>query len=448
VIGPFRPLSLRARLTAIGVLGFAGALAIGGIVLYGSLTYFVDRTLKNDGTATAREVATLVNEDRLPDPIPVSGTQVVQVLDDRNRVVSASVNGDRLTALLVPEEVSRANAGETVTIPGSRAGLAVPLRVVTATARDQGAKRTVVVAQEYGALSHSRAVLRKALLVTDPLVLLAVGLIAWWVIGRTLRPVEALRSAADRVSGTGQDTLLPVPDSHDEIRDLAVTLNSMLERLASSRAQQRAFVADAAHELRSPFASMLTQLEVAHRLGERSELTEGLLAEVIRVSGLVEDLLLLARSEAAPPPVLAPFEIRPLLDELARRNAEARVPVVVGAGARTAVATGNVDEVRRVLANLVDNAVRHASRRVELEVSSDGRWVQVSVSDDGPGIAEGDRGRVFERFTRLDDARDRDTGGSGLGLAIAQDLARRSGGSVSLRDNPGGGLRAELRLPR
>ena len=140
--------------------------------------------------------------------------------------------------------------------------------------------------------------LGRSLLVTYPLLLAVLAVIAWWVIGRTLGPVEGLRAGAARISGTGRDERLPVPDTADEIHALAVTLNDMLDRLATSRERQRTFVADAAHELRSPLASMRTQLEVAQRLGEGGELADDLLADVQRLSRMVEDLLLLARAGA------------------------------------------------------------------------------------------------------------------------------------------------------
>jgi signal transduction histidine kinase len=333
----WRRLSLRARLIVIGVLGVATALAIGSIALYGVLTLVSYRTLDQAGTATAEEVATLVDQGRLPDPIPVTGGQIVQVVDSRGRVVSASVNADRLTALLLPREVATALTGAPLEVPGSRVGLTSALRVVAVRA----GPRTVLVAQQTQDIRHSQQILKVTLLCTYPLLLAALALIAWRVVGATLRPVEALRSTAERISGTGQDARLPVPSSGDEIHALAVTLNSMLDRLAASRARQRSFVADAAHELRSPLASMQTQLDVAHRLGEGTPVTEDLRAEVLRMSRLVEDLLVLARLDADSRPTAtpSPVRLRPLVLDVAGRFEGARVPVSTS-GVRPAVARG------------------------------------------------------------------------------------------------------------
>ena len=443
-------LSLRARLIVVGVLGVATALAFGSVALYEVLTVAGARTLDASARATGAEVASLVRQHRLPDPIPVTGSQVVQVVDGRNRVVSASVNADRLTALLSPAQLRAAASGSAVEVPGSRLGLSAPLRAKAWPVDVPGGRQTVVVAQQVGDIQHSQNVLKVALLVTYPLLLLALAAIAWRVVGAALRPVEALRSSAERISDAEQDARLPVPPSSDEVHALAVTLNSMLDRLADARARQRAFVADAAHELRSPLASMRTQLDVSRRLEGPTRVTDDLLADVQRLSVLVEDLLLLARLDAAgsgadPVPATA---VAPLVAEVSRRYATARVPVTAsGTGPGRADVAVRADDLRRALVNLLDNAVRHARTAVQVGLRADGPLVVVEVSDDGTGIPAADRDRVFERFTRLDDARDRDAGGSGLGLAIVRQIAQRSGGDIHLDEAPGGGLRARLVLP-
>ena len=449
VVGRWQRVGLRARLLLVGLLGVAVALAVGSLALYAVLGVASFATLDRSADATATEVADLVQRGRLPDPIPVTGSQVVQVLDPGNRVASASVNGDRLTALLLPHELRAALAGEHPEVSGSRAGLDSPLRVTAVrTTSETGAARTVVVAQELEDVRHSQRILGLTLLATYPLLLAVLGLIAWRVIGATLRPVETLRSAADRISGTGQDVRLPVAGTRDEVRALAETLNSMLDRLATSRARQRAFVADAAHELRSPLASMSAQLEIAERLGEAPTATPDLQAEVRRMTALVEDLLVLARADAVrrPDRPVEPVGLAPLLTAVAERYADARVPVTLEPDVG-GVVLARAEELRRVLANLVDNAVRHARTSVRLGARPDDRSVVLEVADDGTGIPSEDRERVFERFTRLDEARGRDAGGNGLGLPIVRELVHRSGGTVTLEESASGGLAAVVRLP-
>ncbi len=445
-------LGLRARLLLVGVLGVAAALAVGSVALYAVLTVVSYDTLDDAGRATAHEVVTLVEQGRLSDPVPVTGSQVVQVVDGRNRVVSASVNADRLTALLLPSEIREA-LDHPVVVPGSRVGVTTPLRVTAQAVRPAGgARRFVLVAQQFDAVVHSQRILAITLLVTYPLLLAALVLIAWRVVGSALRPVEALRATAEGISGSGAEGRLPVPPTRDEIHALAVTLNSMLDRLGASRRRERTFLADAAHELRSPLASMRTQLEVAQHLGESTALTEDLRADVSRMTGLVEGLLALARMDAdqAQRPDRRPVDVTSVARTVAERHASSRVPVVVRAAddAVTAVALSDHDDLQRVLGNLVDNAVRHAAGEVEVSVRVDGRSVVVAVADDGAGIPATERDRVFERFTRLDEARDRDAGGSGLGLAIVSELVARLGGRVRLGDAEQGGLVAEVELPR
>lgn len=425
------------------------ALALGSLVLYAVLTFTLNRNLDDGAFASARAVAAMVGDDAVPNPLPVSGSQVVQVVDGSGAVVSASMTADRLTPLLRPPELAKALAGERIPIPGARAGLSGTLRAIAVPSGPTSAAPSVIVAVPVSDIEQSQRILRNTLLIAYPPLVAIMALIAWRMIGSALRPVETLRSGAARISGSDQDERLAVPETADEIRALALTLNDMLDRLATSRGRQRAFVADAAHELRSPLASMRTQLEVAQRLGESSELTADLLADVARLSTLVEDLLLLARAgnDAVNPPARESVDVTALLVATAERYSGSRVPVSVAKG-QPVYANVNSEELRRALSNLVDNAVRHAGSKVVLEAHAAGGSAVLTVVDDGPGIPAEDRDRVFERFARLDDARDRDAGGTGLGLAIVKELLRRSDSSIELQDPPTGqGLSATLHLP-
>ena len=217
------------------------------------LTVTVNGAVDDGAFASARAVAAMVDNNTVPDPLPVSGSQVVQVVDGSGAVVRASVSADRLTPLLRSAELAKALAGERISVPGARAGLAGTLRVIAVRAGTASARSSIIVAVPVNEIEQSQRVLRNTLLVTYPPLVLIMALIAWRVIGWTLRPVEVLRSGAARISGSDQDERLVVPESADEIRALAVTLNDMLDRLAAARRRQRAFVADSAHELRSPW---------------------------------------------------------------------------------------------------------------------------------------------------------------------------------------------------
>lgn len=456
--GRWARLGLRPRLLVVSVVGVAVALLAGGLLLYAVMTAALNRAVEGEARATAREVAALVDAGRLPESLPVTGAQVVQVLDDQYRVVAGSPMADRLTPLVSGEELEGLTGDGSITVPGRRTGLSGDLQVAAVEAGPAADRVTVVAALPTADLETSQRLLGRLLLVFFPLFLAALAAIVWRVSGSALRPVEELREGAERIGSggagaSGPAERLPVPPTRDEVAALASTLNGMLDRLAGAQERQRAFVADAAHELRSPLASMRTQLEVADRLGEGGDLPVDLLPEVERLSALVEDLLVLARAgdQAARRP-LDDVDVSGLLEEVAGRYAAARVPVRVTpppapVPAEPLVVRAVRDELFRAVGNLVENAVRHADAVVRLSASARTGEVAVVVTDDGHGIPEDERERVFDRFARLDEARDRDSGGTGLGLAITRELVRRAGGSVRLED-AAPGVRAVVTLPR
>ncbi|MER5876777.1 HAMP domain-containing sensor histidine kinase [Streptomyces sp. NPDC001910] len=282
-----------------------------------------------------------------------------------------------------------------------------------------------------------------SMLIGLPLLLGTVAAVTWRVTRRALRPVEGIRGEMAAITRS-QDLArrVPVPDSHDEVARLARTTNETLSALEESVERQRRFVADASHELRSPIASLRTQLEVGAAHPELLDVA-GAVEDTVRLQRLAADLLLLARLDAGERPADGRFD----LGALAAEEAERRTGISVTAEDGVQV-PGSRGQVARVLANLLDNARRHARDRVEVRVRADGRWAELSVADDGDGVPAGQRERVFERFVRLDDARSRDDGGAGLGLAIARDVAVRHGGTLTLGEAPSGGALFVLRLPR
>lgn len=443
---------------AVGLIGVASALAAGGLIMDLVLTRALDRSVEGAARAAAVEVAALTTQGRLPEPLPATGAQVVQVLDGTGGVLAASVGGDRLTPLVTPEERGRLVAGQAVTVPGTRAALGGSLRVVGVRARSaEGGEVLVIAGRPTDDIDVSRSVVRILLVVLLPLALVVMAVVAWRIIGAVLRPVEDLRAGAERIGAdadTGREagrSRLAVPPTRDEIAALATTLNGMLDRLAESGARQRAFVADSAHELRSPLASLRTQLEVAARLGEDGVAPSELLPEVERLARLVEDLLTLARAGEGAAPRRQPVRVGEVLREAAARVGSARVPVRVADVDHDLTALASPDDLERVLTNLVDNGVRHARTEVVLAgVAEDGpgdERVRITVTDDGAGIPPDQRERVFDRFARLDEARARDSGGTGLGLSIARALVHRGGGQIAMQDaDPG--LRVVVHLPR
>ncbi|HEY8545208.1 MAG TPA: HAMP domain-containing sensor histidine kinase [Acidimicrobiales bacterium] len=284
-----------------------------------------------------------------------------------------------------------------------------------------------------------------------------VGVVAaasWWLAGRALRPVEAIRAEAEAIGGDTIDRRLPEPPGDDEIARLARTMNDMLGRLEDSAQRQRQFVSDASHELRSPVAAIRTDLEVALHEGDRADwptVARAVLAEESRLERLLGDLLVLASDDEAASlgPRAEPVDLADLAAEEAGRGR--RVPVrfdrPADAGGDAYVVLGVASRLERALANLVDNAARHADSTVRLSVARRGDRVRLVVDDDGPGVPAIDRERIFERFARLDASRARDRGGAGLGLAVVRSIATRHGGYVWADAGPLGGARFTIELP-
>ena len=270
------------------------------------------------------------------------------------------------------------------------------------------------------------------------------------LVRRSLRSVEAIRAQVADISAHDLSGRVPVPAHRDEIAALASTMNDMLGRVESGQAAQRRFVGDASHELRNPLATIISAVEVGltHPELSQAQLARDLvLPEAQRMQALIDDLLLLARSDERG--VLLRRDDVDLDDLAAHEVARLQQQGVraVRADLSPVRVVGDPQALGRVLRNLADNAVRHARSLVEVAV-----WVQdgsgcLSVADDGPGIPAADRTRVFERFVRLDTDRSRAGGGSGLGLAIVAEIVAAHGGRVTVGERHGGGTVVTVYLP-
>jgi signal transduction histidine kinase len=308
---------------------------------------------------------------------------------------------------------------------------------------------TVVAASPLGGVESSISTLKRVLWIGLPFLVALVGAIAWFVTGRALRPVDAMRADVDAITAKTIDRRLPEPASGDELARLAHTMNSMLDRLERASVKQRQFVSDASHELRSPVAAMRAELEVGLRAGGEADwprIAGDVLAEEARLELLIDDLLLLAAADEQGVASAQPARVD--LGALIRTDAaRARaVPVSVDLPESLTV-HGVADRLARVFANLLDNAARFASTSVAVTAEHADEAVVVHVDDDGPGIPADDRERVFERFTRLDGSRARPAGGAGLGLALARAIVERHYGSITAGESPLGGARLTVTLP-
>jgi signal transduction histidine kinase len=441
--------SLRLRLTVAGVSLAAAIFAIGGAVTITLYSRSLTLSVQHHTEQTATAIASQVTGQWLPDPIPMPtdpDVPRVQVLDARGSVVTGdpSSAGEpamyRLPAGLTRQQVTIGR----LALMGGASATVYAVRVET-----PGGPETVVAAMS---LSGVAARVTEAAGATAGIcagALVVVGVVAWLTAGRVLRPVERMRNRATAITASGDPSGRLPRSGTDELSKLAETLNGMLASIDGSVERQRRFVADAAHELRTPLAGLTAALEIAQRHPgtARDELVGELLAGHRRLSRTLNDLLVLAALDGRAQEKMMPVDLAGVMTDCSRRS----VPEGVCLHAVTlqrAVVLGSESQLSRMVSNLVDNALRYTHGKVDLSVTVSPRWACVSVADDGPGVPEPDRERVWERFVRLDDGRSETSGGSGLGLAIVREIAVAHGGETSVGEtSPGRGAEFVIRLP-
>ena len=446
LIAALRRLPIRLRLTFVftGVIALVLA-ALGGF-LYLHFRSGLDASLNQELRTRAAELTSLVpaagTSSGARPPLRESGENFAQILDGQGRVIAASVGFER--PLLASAEIARATRGALLIERHEHARLfAIPV--------GRGAAIVVVgvsLAQYEGALETLGA----ALLVGGPLALLVASLAAYGFAVAAMRPVESMRRRAAVISSGDVGARLPLPESIDEIYRLGSTLNEMLARLEEGFAHERAFVADASHELRMPLTVLKAELEVALSEHPASSAMRDVLVsaaeETDRVIALAEDLLVLAGADRSRLSLeLRAVSLAGVLDQVrdsySQAAARAQRSLVVDADGTRLHA--DPARLQQALANLVDNALRHGAGAIALTARTAVGTVEIHVTDQGPGFPADFVTVAFERFTRADRARGR--GGSGLGLAIVEAIARAHGGEAHAANRPGGGADVWLTLP-
>jgi signal transduction histidine kinase len=385
---------VRVRTTAIAMVTVVAVLCLAGF----AAARFFRQELVSQVDDRLREAGDFVEQARADDvPLPgeAAPDDFVQVVSPDGEVTYASPLLDGRPPVVTPgdaeiQEVETEDFGA--------------LRVITI---DFGGGSTLLLGQDLNEVDDAVDSLVRVLLIGLPLLAAGLGIVVWWIVGRTLRPVE------------------------------------------EAFARERRLVADASHELRSPLAGVraLLETEPDDPLERRQNRAEAL-AALSRLETASEDLLTLARSDRGAMEGTA----RPVdLDEIVLRQVELLEPTeAVEIGTET-VSGGQVlgreADLERLVENLLTNALRHARSRIDVSVTEADGSVELVVGDDGPGVPVPDRERVFERFTRLDDARSAEHGGAGLGLSIVQAVAVAHGGSVAVEDAAAGGAAFHVRLP-
>ncbi|EUA76493.1 HAMP domain protein [Mycobacteroides abscessus subsp. bolletii 103] len=435
--------ALVAAVVVLASLVVVGSASV--VLLYRSMCADVDDAANSRALAVAERLKK-EPPDELESVLLATDQRIVavQVIDARGRIVrhsDSAPNGPLISWR--GNNFRNSQVGVSATADDD-------IRVAALTADGRKGRYTVLVGGGIEPIESMTSTVATMLTITAPVVAVVAAGVTYLLVRRSLRSVDAIRSRVSEISASDLSERVPVPDRADEISALAATMNKMLERIEAGHTAQRRFVGDASHELRSPLATVISALEIAQshpEVFDKTLVQTALLPEAHRMQSLVEDLLLLARADEHGLPMRrTEIDLDDLAStEVARLKRETSLQV---SGNLAAVkVTGDALGLARVLRNLADNAARHARTTVSIAVSADADSTCLQVCDDGPGIPVTERGRVFERFVRLDADRSRHGGGSGLGLAIVAEIVAAHKGTVDISDRTGGGTVMTVRLP-
>lgn len=440
--------SLRRRVLFASALALVAVLALGVLGFTLALQRILTNAATDAATLQAAQIAAVVDAGEYSPraavtELPAQGS-LIQLIDHTGAVVvasEASIARKPLTNLRPP-------AGPSVT--GAAAAVAdehdTHVLAVRGIRDESGATFSLVVATPLDTESRTVRTATALLVVAAALLAIALLVLIHRIIGSALQPVDRIGRQVAAISRAGSSERVTVPDSRDEIAELARTMNAMLDRMARADAATRQFVSDASHELRSPLATLRATLETAPERAEAQDRAL-MLAETLRMQHLVEDLLTLAKADDHG---LSLRRDEVDLDDLVA--AEVRRLRALGPGpvALTLVAArviGDADRLTQVLRNVADNALRHTRGGIRIGMAIVGGDVRVDIDNNSDPIPAEQQESVFDRFTRLDESRQRDSGGSGLGLSIARTLARAHGGTLVAGTAPDGWCRFTLTLP-
>jgi two-component system OmpR family sensor kinase len=442
---PFRHLSVRARLAMLAATGAMVVLTVGALLLYRSLSTELSTAITDELAIRVDDLAAGVGGDATSPPSAFVIAQAV----DHDGAVLAPIGSD---PVLTGAELTMASTGEVV-VDREVPGIGEDARLLARPISGSGADVVVGVAATSSApLVHARERLASVLVIAGPILAAAVGALAWVLAGAALRPVHRMTSEAATISGAAPGRRLAQPEGGDEIAELGRTLNAMLGRIERTIAHERAFIDDAAHELRTPLAVLRGELELAALdSGDAEAMARSLasaLEETDRLTAIANGLLTLARADAGQlVPGAETADLLEVADEVVR-SLPHRDGIAVEVQGDPVTVQSDPEWIRTILTNLVTNADRYARSRVLVTIRAVGPMGRASVTDDGPGFTPELLPFVFDRFARGGDARPR--GGAGLGLAIVSTLTEALGGTVRARNGGalGGALvRVEIPLP-
>jgi signal transduction histidine kinase len=444
------PGTVRARVTAVAGLALTAAVVLGLVVMYWLQLKSADSTIEGQ----LRTYATQIEQSAaggtfprtLPAPVLVPAAQAQVLAPDGTVLAGYPLNLAHLPALYTLPPGSTTAARQPA---ADRAGLASDLWVYGERVTAGGHPVTIITITGTYLRSQINQTFARLLIIGVPVLLVLACGTVWLVVGRALRPVEQIRGAVTAITSADLSQRVPEPGTDDEIGRLARTMNDMLARLDEAAARQRRFVADASHELRSPLTAIRTGLEVGLAHPDHApwpQIASRAVRQAQRLEQLIAQLLVLAKAEAHRLAARRqPVDLAALLADLRAATPAPGISIDLSVPSGTTTA-GNPEDLSRMFRNLLDNAVRHARHRVLVTAAAGPHGVVVQIADDGPGIPEEERERVFGRFVRLDASREQASGSAGLGLAIAREIAAAHGATIVLTEAPGGGTQAVVTM--
>ena len=453
------PLPIRLRIALASAISMAIVLLITGLIVYQRMSSELNASIDRSLRARAGDIGALVQQAdtglrdaaAVAQPAADTRTNAAQIVSRAGRVIDATPPFTR-TSLIGGSLLARANSG-TVLTSIALAGEDTPMRVLATPIVAQDQQLVIVVAASLEQRDDALAKLLSQLMLVAPFGLLLAGASGWVIASGALRPVNEIRRAADTISRAQLDQRIPRGPRRDELGSLTDTLNAMLDRLADAARREQRFIADAAHELRSPLATLRAELELSRRRRRDrralEQVLDSALGETERLCRLADDLLLLARAEQGVLQLQTESVVVPeLLEAVARRFAA--TAALYGRTVRTADTQGplviRADRLRleQAVGNLVDNALRHGLGPVTLSATNDHAAIAIRIEDDGGGLPDSIAASAFRPFTR---GPGMSAGtGSGLGLAIASEIARAHGGRITARRHAAGFV-MELAIP-
>lgn len=427
--------TIRFRITAIAAIAVAIVLTLVAIVLVTLVRQELFTNLDNSLAQRADTYQTSFQEEDDDDLSVLLNSndedRAAQLVDATGTVIAATPN---LTQSPPLDDRPRTDGSTFIRTANIATLEDDAYRVLSRAVETDTGPAALHVAQNVDDLHDTIRNLIVALTITVPLVIATLAGLVWWLVGKTLLPVELIRREADDISGADLQRRLPVPDHADEIARLATTMNQMLDRIDHAGRRQRQFVADASHELRTPLTRIRTELEVDLNqpdLADTTATNATVLEEALAVQELLDDLLFLARSdEQEHTNRRTPVDLDDIvLREVTQQRTTTSIPIDTSE-VSAAHLQADSRQLARMVRNLLSNAKRHATSSVAITLSQHDHSIRLTITDDGPGVPTEMQDRIFERFGRADDARTRHDGGTGLGLAIARDIAHRHNGQI------------------